>query len=101
MQPLAVRSKDIASAGHQKSVSVKVGQCGLVAAVRKGNGSEGAIAQKEMEQTAIGVHHHVDHAVFVFKIIDIDDVGGVGSAEEKELVVRSDVKHASFGIRNR
>ncbi len=54
-----------------------------------------------MEQTTVGVHHHVDNTLFIFKIIDIDDVWCVGRAEEKELVVHGKVKHARVGIGGR
>ena len=64
--------------------------------VRQGHRTKTPVAQQEMEQSAVVVHHHVDHAVFVFKIVNVDDDRVVVGVEQQKLVVGSHVKDARF-----
>ena len=97
----AAGSVDFAASGHDESVHITVGQGGLLGTVAEGEGSEGAVAQKQVDQSAAGVHHHVQHTTFVFEIIHVDDVGVVVGVKEHQFVVGRQVQHAVVGVHGR
>ena len=93
-----VGGEDVAVAGHDELVDVSIAEGGLVGTVAQGDGTEGAVGQQEMEQTARRVHDHVDHATLVGEVVNVDGVGVVVGVEEHQSGVGREVEDATVGI---
>ena len=54
-----------------------------------------------MKEATVGVHHHVDHAVFFAELVNVDDGGVVVRVEQEELIVGRYVQHTRIGVGHR